>query len=41
MNKIADVLEIHPMGVYETATFYTMVNRTKVGKYHYTMYGCW
>lgn len=39
MNKIAQVLEIHPMRVYEVATFYTMFNRTKVGKYHLQVCG--
>jgi len=32
MNKVAQVLEIPPMQVYETATFYTMFNREPVGK---------
>ena len=34
MNKVAKVLEMTPMQVYEVAGFYTMFNRTKVGKYH-------
>ena len=34
MNKVAKVLEMDPMQVYEVATFYTMYNRTKPGKYH-------
>merc|ERR1719148_608593 len=34
MNKIAELLDINPMRVYEVATFYTMFNRTKVGKFH-------
>lgn len=34
MNKVAKVLEMAPMQVYEVASFYTMFNRTKVGKYH-------
>jgi NADH dehydrogenase (ubiquinone) flavoprotein 2 len=34
MNKIAKILEMTPMQVYEVASFYTMFNRTKVGKYH-------
>jgi len=34
MNKVAKVLGVAPMRVYEVATFYTMFNRTKVGKYH-------
>jgi NADH dehydrogenase (ubiquinone) flavoprotein 2 len=34
MNKIAKTLEMTPMQVYEVAAFYTMFNRTKLGKYH-------
>jgi len=34
MNKVAEVLEIPPMRVYEVATFYTMYLRQPVGKYH-------
>uniref|UniRef100_A0A6F9DMR1 NADH dehydrogenase [ubiquinone] flavoprotein 2, mitochondrial n=1 Tax=Phallusia mammillata TaxID=59560 RepID=A0A6F9DMR1_9ASCI len=34
MNKVASVLEVPPMRVYEVATFYTMYNRNPVGKYH-------
>jgi NADH dehydrogenase (ubiquinone) flavoprotein 2 len=34
MNKIAKILEIAPIRVYEVATFYSMVNRSPVGKYH-------
>ena len=34
MNKVAKVLEMEPMQVYEVASFYTMFNRAKVGKYH-------
>ena len=34
MNKVAKVLEMEPMQVYEVASFYTMFNRTRVGKYH-------
>ena len=33
MNKVAELLEMAPMRVYEVATFYTMFNREKVGKY--------
>jgi len=39
MNKIAQILDIHPMRVYEVATFYTMFNREKVGKYHLQVCG--
>ncbi|KAA8490437.1 NADH dehydrogenase ubiquinone flavoprotein 2, mitochondrial [Porphyridium purpureum] len=34
MNKVANVLEMAPMRVYEVATFYTMYNREKIGKYN-------
>ena len=34
MNKVAKVLQMAPIQVYEVASFYTMFNRTKVGKYH-------
>eukprot|EP00189_Rhodosorus_marinus_P010132 CAMPEP_0184740682 /NCGR_PEP_ID=MMETSP0315-20130426/3692_1 /TAXON_ID=101924 /ORGANISM="Rhodosorus marinus, Strain UTEX LB 2760" /LENGTH=260 /DNA_ID=CAMNT_0027210505 /DNA_START=49 /DNA_END=831 /DNA_ORIENTATION=- len=34
MNKVAKILEMPPMRVYEVATFYTMFNRTKIGKYN-------
>ncbi|KAF0852880.1 mitochondrial Complex I (CI) NADH:ubiquinone oxidoreductase subunit 24-kDa/NUHM/NDUFV2/NuoE [Andalucia godoyi] len=34
MNKIAQLLEVAPIRVYEVATFYSMVNRKPVGKYH-------
>ncbi|XP_009579050.1 PREDICTED: NADH dehydrogenase [ubiquinone] flavoprotein 2, mitochondrial [Fulmarus glacialis] len=34
MNKVAEILEMPPMRVYEVATFYTMYNRRPVGKYH-------
>ena len=33
MDKVAKVLDVPPVRVYEVATFYTMFNRTKVGKY--------
>jgi NADH dehydrogenase (ubiquinone) flavoprotein 2 len=33
MDKVAQILELPPIRVYEVATFYTMFNRTKVGKY--------
>lgn len=39
MNKIAEVLDIPRMRVYEVATFYTMYNRTPVGKYHIQLCG--
>ena len=34
MEKIAEILEIPYMDVYEVATFYSMFNRTPVGKFH-------
>ncbi|CAL8093741.1 unnamed protein product [Calicophoron daubneyi] len=34
MNKVAEILGVPPMRVYEVATFYTMFNREPVGKYH-------
>mmetsp|Transcript_25453 Transcript_25453/g.28275 ORF Transcript_25453/g.28275 Transcript_25453/m.28275 type:complete len:262 (+) Transcript_25453:31-816(+) len=39
MNKVAEELDMPPIRVYETATFYTMYNRTKVGKYHIQLCG--
>ena len=39
MNKVAKVLEMEPMQVYEVASFYTMFNRTKLGKYHLQVCG--
>lgn len=33
MNKVATVLDVNPMKVYEYASFYTMFNRTPVGKH--------
>ena len=34
MQKVAEILEIPYMDVYEVATFYTMFNRTRIGKFH-------
>ena len=34
MNEVARILEMPPMRVYEVATFYTMYNRSPVGRYH-------
>jgi NADH dehydrogenase (ubiquinone) flavoprotein 2 len=39
MNKCAKVLEMAPMQVYEVASFYSMFNRTKLGKYHLQVCG--
>lgn len=33
MDKVAEILEITPIEVYEVATFYTMYNLKPVGKY--------
>ncbi|CED83731.1 nadh-ubiquinone oxidoreductase 24 kda mitochondrial precursor [Phaffia rhodozyma] len=32
MNHVAELLELRPMRVYEVATFYTMFNRSPIGK---------
>lgn len=39
MNKVAEILEIPEMDVYEVASFYTMFNRTRVGKFHLQICG--
>jgi len=39
MDKVATVLDVAPIKVYEVATFYTMFNRTKVGKYFIQLCG--
>jgi NADH dehydrogenase (ubiquinone) flavoprotein 2 len=39
MNKVAEMLDLPPIRVYETATFYTMYNRKKLGKYHIQLCG--
>jgi len=39
MKKIAKILQVPDMNVYEVASFYSMYNRTKVGKYHFQMCG--
>lgn len=44
MNKVAEVLDLPPMRVYEVATFYTMFLRNPTGKYHVqvcTTTPCW
>ncbi|MQL90532.1 hypothetical protein Taro_023122 [Colocasia esculenta] len=38
-NLIAKIIEVAPIRVYEVATFYSMFNRTKVGKYHLLVCG--
>ncbi|ANB12708.1 subunit of NADH-ubiquinone oxidoreductase, mitochondrial precursor, putative [Sugiyamaella lignohabitans] len=34
MNYVAKLLDMPPMRVYEVATFYTMYNKSPMGKYH-------
>ncbi|CAK9294927.1 unnamed protein product [Gordionus sp. m RMFG-2023] len=34
MHKVAEILKVPRMRVYEVATFYTMYNRQPMGKYH-------
>lgn len=40
MHKVADVLKVPRMRVYEVATFYTMFNRNPVGKFHVQICTC-
>lgn len=39
MNKIAQMLDMPPIRVYEVATFYSMYNREPLGKYHLQVCG--
>jgi len=39
MNAVAKILECHPMKVYEVASFYSMFNRKRVGKFHLQVCG--
>ncbi|KAB5557508.1 hypothetical protein DKX38_008417 [Salix brachista] len=39
MNALAKVIEVAPIRVYEVATFYSMFNRSPVGKYHLLVCG--
>lgn len=39
MNRVAKVLGMAEIRVYEVATFYTMFNRSKMGKYHVMVCG--
>jgi NADH dehydrogenase (ubiquinone) flavoprotein 2 len=39
MNKIAELLDMPAIRVYEVATFYSMYNREPVGKYHIQLCG--
>lgn len=39
LNRVAKVLDMPEIRVYEVATFYTMFNRSKMGKYHVMVCG--
>ena len=39
MNRVAAVLGVPPIRVYEVATFYTMFNRSPIGKFHVMVCG--
>ncbi len=39
MNKVAEVCGVAPVRVYEVASFYTMFNRERVGKYFIQLCG--
>jgi NADH dehydrogenase (ubiquinone) flavoprotein 2 len=39
MNKVAQICDVSPVRVYEVASFYTMFNRTPVGKYFIQLCG--
>lgn len=39
MNKVAEVLGVPPVDVYEVASFYTMFNREPVGRFHLQVCG--
>ena len=39
MNKVAEILRVPYIEVYEVASFYKMFNRTKVGKFHLQICG--
>mmetsp|Transcript_13839 Transcript_13839/g.26577 ORF Transcript_13839/g.26577 Transcript_13839/m.26577 type:complete len:299 (-) Transcript_13839:250-1146(-) len=39
MNKVAEIVETPAIRVYEVATFYTMFNRSKMGKFHLMVCG--
>lgn len=39
MKKVAEIIGVKPVRVYEVATFYTMFNREKVGKYFIQLCG--
>ncbi|XP_043666047.1 NADH dehydrogenase [ubiquinone] flavoprotein 2, mitochondrial [Vespula pensylvanica] len=40
MHKVAEILNVPRMRVYEVATFYTMFNRNPIGKYHVQICTC-
>jgi len=40
MHKVAEILDVPRMRVYEVATFYTMFNRRPIGKYHVQICTC-
>ncbi|OXU30826.1 hypothetical protein TSAR_009865 [Trichomalopsis sarcophagae] len=40
MHKVAEILGVSNMRVYEVATFYTMFNRRPMGKYHVQVCTC-
>lgn len=40
MHKVAEILKVPQMRVYEVATFYTMFNRRPMGKYHLQVCTC-
>ncbi|KAG5246280.1 NADH-ubiquinone oxidoreductase family protein [Salix suchowensis] len=39
MNAVAKVIEVAPIRVYEVVTFYSMFNRSPLGKYHLLVCG--
>lgn len=39
MHKVAQIIDVAPIRVYEVASFYTMFNRTPVGKYFIQLCG--
>lgn len=39
MRKVARITEVNEMDIYEVASFYTMFNREKVGKFHLQICG--
>lgn len=39
MNRIAEMVQVAPIRVFETCSFYTMFNREPVGKYHIQLCG--